>query len=255
MIKYGFFNAVNGDRVYNADDLSNFFAGMLTDGIFKSFENELQVVANNNMSVTVKPGKAILNCKYMLNTSNLVLNVDAHSSFNRTDYVVAYSDNTTRTCGLKVVKGLQSGTNTELVNTSTYHVVKIASISVTTSTTSITSSNISDLRANNYTQLTNLTTTLSQMVGRVEINNLSWDSSKSQYYVAFTNPIPVIGRDIVRVFFNGTMMTNTVDYYFDTSDSSMFKIYFQNDDLVYAKNHVATNQYITVEFVLNRPST
>ena len=35
MIRYGFFNSESGDRVYNADDFSNFFEGVIGDGIFK----------------------------------------------------------------------------------------------------------------------------------------------------------------------------------------------------------------------------
>lgn len=253
MIKSGFFNAVNGDRTYNADDISNFFAGMLRDGIFKGFENELEVVANGNMSVTVKSGKALLGYKYMHNTTSTVLNVDAHSNFNRTDYVVAYSDLSTRTAGLKVVKGLQSGTNSELVPTSTYFVIQLASISVTTSTTSLTSSNITDLRYRSWMQFTNITTSFSQMVGRFAITDLAYDSTKSQYYIAFTNPIPVVGRDVIDVYCNGALMRYSVDYYFDTSVSNQFRVYFQNDDLVYARNHSQSNvtQYLTFQFLLN----
>lgn len=253
MIEYGFFNAVNGDRTYNADDLSNFFAGMLRDGIFKGFENELEVVANNNMSVTVKTGKAMLGYKYMHNKSSTVLNVDAHSNFNRTDYVVAYSDLTTRTAGLKVVKGLQSGTNSELVSTSTYFVIQLASISVTTSTTSISSSNITDLRYRSWMQFTNIVTSISQMSGRYAITDLNYDSNKGQYYIAFTNPMPVVGRDVIDVYCNGSLMRYTVDYYYDTSVSGQFRIYFQNDDLVYARNHAQANvtQYLTFQFIIN----
>lgn len=254
MIKYGFFNSVNNDRLYNADDLSNFFAGMLTDGIFKAFENELEVVANNNMSVTVKSGKAMLNYKYMHNDSNLILNVDAHSSFNRTDYVVAYSNLNTRECGIKIVKGLQNETNPELVNSNTYHVVRLASISVTTSTTSITSSDITDLRSTQWIQLTNISTTLTQLVYRTYINSLYYDSNRSQYYLSFSYPIPVLGRDIVKVYANGTLMVAGTDYDISIVGASAFNIYFKNSDLVYAMQHLSTQntQTIIVEFILNQ---
>lgn len=254
MIKSGFFNAVNGDRTYNADDISNFFAGMLRDGIFRGFENELEVVANSNMSVTVKSGKALLGYKYMHNTTSTVLNVDAHSSFNRTDYVVAYADLNTRTAGLKIVKGLQSGTNSELVPTSTYFVIQLASISVTTSTTSITSSNITDLRSTQWLQLTNISTTLTQLVYRTYIDSLYYDSNRSQYYLSFSYPIPVLGRDIVKVYANGTLMVAGTDYDISIVGTSSFNIYFKNSDMVYAIQHLSTPsaQTIIVEFILNQ---
>ena len=37
MIKTGFFNSINGDRGYNADDMSDYFKGLLTDGVFKNY--------------------------------------------------------------------------------------------------------------------------------------------------------------------------------------------------------------------------
>ena len=33
-IKYGFFNSVSGDRKYNADDISNYFLKLISDGVF-----------------------------------------------------------------------------------------------------------------------------------------------------------------------------------------------------------------------------
>ena len=64
-VNSGFFNAVNGDRTYNADDLSQFFDGIISDGIFKYFKNELKVTANKGLSVRVLNGKAIVLGKYV----------------------------------------------------------------------------------------------------------------------------------------------------------------------------------------------
>ena len=252
MIKYGFFNSVNNDRVYNADDISNFFSGILTNGIFKNYENELEVIAATGMNVTVKSGKALINYKYIHNTSNLTLAIDTHSSYDRLDYIVAYSDLNTRTCGIKVVKGLQSGTSSELENTTTYTVIKLASVFVGTTTTSIDYSNITDLRAESWLQFSNLTTSFSQNYDQTSINNLWYDDSRNLYYVSLF-PMPRVGTDVINVYFNGALAKPNVDYYFLTSIPNEFRVYFQNNDLTYAIQHQQSfRQYIIVETIINQ---
>lgn len=34
-VTYGFFNSVNGDRKYNADQMSSYFDGLVTDGVYE----------------------------------------------------------------------------------------------------------------------------------------------------------------------------------------------------------------------------
>ena len=34
MLKYGFFNSVSGDRKYDADDISNYFVKLISNGVF-----------------------------------------------------------------------------------------------------------------------------------------------------------------------------------------------------------------------------
>lgn len=33
-VKYGFFDSVNGDRKYSADDISNYFLKLISNGVF-----------------------------------------------------------------------------------------------------------------------------------------------------------------------------------------------------------------------------
>lgn len=61
----GFFNAILvdnvPDRAYDAIDFAKYFASFIGDGVFAHNLNELKTVANsNNMSVTVKSGRAFL---------------------------------------------------------------------------------------------------------------------------------------------------------------------------------------------------
>ena len=55
-ISYGFFNSVNGDRTYNADDISNYFLKLISNGVFATPSNAMQVQENDGMTVQVTAG-------------------------------------------------------------------------------------------------------------------------------------------------------------------------------------------------------
>ena len=69
MLKTGFFNSVDGDRKYSADDLSSFFVKLISDGVFPNPSNNLKVVAKSGLTVTVKEGFGFIKAKYAENTS------------------------------------------------------------------------------------------------------------------------------------------------------------------------------------------
>lgn len=54
---YGFFNSLNGDRLYNADQMSHIFEGLITDGIYESVGNKLAVQPNNGMTIQINTGR------------------------------------------------------------------------------------------------------------------------------------------------------------------------------------------------------
>lgn len=256
MVKYGFFNSVNGDRLYNADDMSNYFSGMLTNGIFKGFENELEVVsANNGMKIKVKSGKALINFKYIYNTTDLILDVDAHSNFDRTDYVVLYYDAQQRECGIKVVKGVQSGTNTELVETDTYKIIRLAYIYIPTTKTSILDTDITDIRSNSWMQLTNLTATTGVRRIWSSIYNLYYNNSRGMYYITVPD-IPNIQSAVTNVYFNGSRMLQDYDYTKEITGTNEITVFFTNSEISYAISHYqngARNE-VAVEVMVNLTS-
>lgn len=227
MFKYGFFNSIDGDRKYNADDVSNFFGGIITNGIFKNYENELEVVAIGGMSIAIKSGKALINYKYFYNTSNYTATIDAHSNFTRTDYVIVYSDLTERQCGIKIVKDVESGTNSDLIETDTYKFIRLASINVSTSATTIYDTDITDLRSNSWISLSNLTATTEAITTYSPISSLSYDSSLGYYYM-YVGGIQNINNSIVNVYFNGARMIRYVDYNYDIYSSDTIKVIFTN---------------------------
>ncbi|MBU3153892.1 hypothetical protein [Clostridium estertheticum] len=54
MEKSSFFNSVAGDRKYKASNFADYFNSLLTNGVFPNPSTNLQVINNNNMTITVK---------------------------------------------------------------------------------------------------------------------------------------------------------------------------------------------------------
>lgn len=65
----GFFNSVNGDRLYNAEQMSNIFKGLITDGVYESVGNKLVVEPNSGMTVQINTGRGWFGGKWANNDS------------------------------------------------------------------------------------------------------------------------------------------------------------------------------------------
>ncbi|MDM9849273.1 hypothetical protein QVB36_21720, partial [Clostridioides difficile] len=97
------FNSVNGDRRYKAEDFREYFASFIGNGVFPNPSSNLQVVDNNNMTITVKKGKGWINGAIYINTDDLVINIDpADGILNRIDRVVLRFDTLNRNIKLAV---------------------------------------------------------------------------------------------------------------------------------------------------------
>ena len=71
-IKYGYFNSVNGDRKYNAEDMTMYFKGLVSDGIFQTIGDMFVVTAGDGLTVTVGTGRALVNTHWIENTTVLL---------------------------------------------------------------------------------------------------------------------------------------------------------------------------------------
>lgn len=149
MITYGFFNSVNGDRRYNADQLGNYFKGLITNGVFEKVGKSLKVTSNNDMSINIGSGKAYINEKWVENDKTANYSIDASdTAYARIDTVVIRLDYTARTISIKILKGTASPTPTAVSitrNNSVYD-LKLAEVKVNANVTKITTSDISDYR-------------------------------------------------------------------------------------------------------------
>lgn len=75
--EYGFFNSVNGDRVYNAQQMSSIFEGLITDGVYESVGNKLAVQPNSGMTIQVASGRGWFNRHWVNNDTEYLMTLEA----------------------------------------------------------------------------------------------------------------------------------------------------------------------------------
>jgi hypothetical protein len=75
--EYGFFNSVNGDRVYNAQQMSSIFEGLITDGVYESVGNKLAVQPNSGMTIQVASGRGWFNKHWVNNDTEYLITLEA----------------------------------------------------------------------------------------------------------------------------------------------------------------------------------
>lgn len=108
-ITSGFYNSVNGDRVYDADQFGSLFDGIIAEGIFPNVGDKFFVrPAGNSMNVYVGSGKAWLNKRWVENNGDETLTIQAsNASLDRIDSVVVSVDTSkaVRAAKFEVIKG------------------------------------------------------------------------------------------------------------------------------------------------------
>lgn len=89
-IRGGYYNSLNGDRKYNAETMSSYFAGLYTRGVLQNFKNKFVVKADEGLKVIVPTGKAYFqDGKWIENTADIVFTLDpADVMLNRIDSIV-----------------------------------------------------------------------------------------------------------------------------------------------------------------------
>lgn len=77
MWESGFFNSVNGDRVYNAEQMSSIFEGLITDGVYEAVGNKLAVQPNSGMTIQIATGRGWCKKSWFNNTSEYLIALEA----------------------------------------------------------------------------------------------------------------------------------------------------------------------------------
>lgn len=110
-VTYGFYNSLNGDRKYNAEQISSIFDGLIVDGVFASIGTAFSVKAAGGLTVNVGIGKAWFNHTWTLNDSILPLTApESEVLLDRIDAVVLEVNGleSVRENSIKIITGTPS---------------------------------------------------------------------------------------------------------------------------------------------------
>lgn len=125
-VTYGFYNSLNGDRKYTAEQMSSIFDGLIIDGVFASIGTAFAVKATTGITVNVGIGKAWFNHTWTLNDSILPMTApESEVLLDRIDAIVIEVDGTesVRQNSIKFVTGTPSSAPVRptLTNEGTVH--------------------------------------------------------------------------------------------------------------------------------------
>ena len=242
-VTYGFFDSINGDRTYNADQISEYFLKLISNGVFATPSTSMQVIATTGLNVKVSAGWGFINCKWIKNDNDYSLQLDAaDTTFARIDRVVLHLDTTpeNRHIAIQIKKGTAAATPTApaLTRTGGVYELSLAQIAVAANATAITQANITDERAD-----TSVCGYITGLIDQIDTTNLfaqftaafeTWfesikDEVQSttivmQFHSRYTTsaasettiPIQIDSYnstlDIMYVYINGIKLVPNVDY-------------------------------------------
>lgn len=243
-VTYGFFDSVQGDRVYDADDISNYFLKLISNGVFATPSNAMQVQANNGMTVGVTAGWGFINCKWINNSTTYLVTLDTPDvALPRIDRIVMRLD---KSVGVRsIVITNKSGTPSAnpqppaLQRSGNIYELSLARIAVGADVSAITQADITDERPN--TELCGFVTGLIDQIDTTNLFaqftsafNVWFDAIRDEVQATnmiagnrYVVPLDEDGEltdfeipqsnynytlDVLHVYINGMLLTPGVDY-------------------------------------------
>lgn len=185
-VSSGFFNSVEGDRLYNADTMSEYFEGLISQGVFENVGDRMQVTAGAGMSVNVGSGRAIVKTKWCKNDSALNLAITAADlQKNRIDAIAVRFDASARAVSVVVKEGTATtGTATPPSRATGADVYELflAYVNVPKNTSAITQALITDLRSSDMCGW------VTGIIEQVDTSDLfaQWQAAYENYYASAT---------------------------------------------------------------------
>ncbi len=146
----GFFNSLNGDRLYNAEQMSAIFDGIINDGVFANIGTTFGVKSSSGTTVTVGIGRAWFNSTWILNDAIFPVILDTSEAvLNRYDAVVIEINRSesVRAGSIKAIKGTPASSPKYPTMTSTtdVHQYPLAYIYRKAGSTSIAQADITNM--------------------------------------------------------------------------------------------------------------
>lgn len=243
MINCGFFNSIDNDRPYNAEQMNNPYKRLVSNGVFAKPDGEksddFKVYTNGGMSVLVSAGDGIFDYKWANNTAPYEIAVPMADLYNdRIDSVIFRVNYVDRVGELILVEGVASDNPIapELIRNEKYVDYRLANISVKTGVLAISAIDIVDTRATtdcgfvtHLLQQSDITETYSNWQAQFDawflnlketIATTTIISSFSSKFIATENttevPINVDNYnsvlDILQVYKDGLLLVENYDY-------------------------------------------
>ena len=146
----GFFDSVNKDRLYSADQMNMPYKKIVSDGIFSEGANggtAFKVASGSGMTVSVAPGNALIGGKWCENEDDVSVVVSANTSeAARIDSIILRLDNSVETRAIGIVYRQGGASAPSLESATNIKEFRLANINVAVDAASITEANIVDTR-------------------------------------------------------------------------------------------------------------
>ena len=189
-ITSGFFDSIDGDRKYNAEQMSNYFDGLISNGIYENIGDRFVVTARTDgfLGVNVGTGRAIINCHWIKNDATVSLTLDPSDiQYPRIDAIVLRLDKreSGRNINIVVKTGVPSLSPSvpSLTRNDNVYELMLAAVTVGKNAGTIVQSNISDRRSSS------LCGWVTGVIKQVDTSDLflQWQSAYESYYEQATS--------------------------------------------------------------------
>lgn len=150
-VRYGYFNSVDGDRKYNAEDMTMYFKGLVSDGIYQTIGNMFAVTATSGLTVSIGTGRALVNMHWIECDAPFTITFDAASVSSDTyQLIVLRCDLADNVRSVGVFTKTSSDGTISLTNNDTVTELCIARVRIRANASSISQSDIRDYRGSSY---------------------------------------------------------------------------------------------------------
>lgn len=203
-MRSGFFNSIDGDRLYNAEDMNMPYKKLISNGVFPNPSTNLQVTASSGMTVQVLEGSGMFGDSWAYNDAPVLLALDpVTTNLSRVDAIIARYDcsEPVRAITLEVKKGTPAGTPAapKMTRTDTVKEYCLATVMLSPGKTTVTGSMITDTRAD-----ASVCGWVTGLITQVDTTTLfaQWQAAYKEQYTTNTEAFAKWFADAKNIFAN-----------------------------------------------------